>query len=128
MECACTVPIEIDDVCLLHFISIPTALTNSHVCGECNRRIPKGEEYIIECTEYDHEITVYTTCEDCYSIRQVFFSSGWYYGEIRDQFEEFIVEYGGDVSVSCILQLTKRARDWVLDKIEEYWKEQEEYN
>jgi hypothetical protein len=69
---------------------------------------------------------MYITCEDCYSIRQVFFSSGWFYGEVREQFQEFIYESDGDISVSCILQLTKKAKDWTLDILEGYWKEQEE--
>ena len=128
MECSCTVPLCIDDRCELHFISIPTALTDSHVCGECNKRIPKGEEYIVEYTEYECNKVMYVTCEDCYSIRQVFFSSGWFYGEVREQFQEFIYESDGDISVSCILQLTKKAKDWTLDILEGYWKEQEEHN
>ena len=39
---------------------------------------------------------------------------------------EFIEDCQGDISVSCILQLTKPARDWVLDLVEEEYNKYED--
>ena len=120
MECSCTVGVEIDDYCILLSNKFVKA-RKEHKCNECNRAIPIGEEYFKEATVYEGHFQGHKTCEDCYSIRQVFFSSGWYWGDICMMMEEFIYNCRGDISVSCILQLTKPARDWVLDIVEEVW-------
>lgn len=118
MECACTVGDGGYDNCVT-LISITTPVANkSHKCNECGRTIPAKEEYIRESYVYDGHFSTHKTCEDCFSIRQVFFSNGWIYGDIKEQMAEFIVECSGDISVSCIKELTKPARDWALDKIQ----------
>ncbi len=125
MECSCTVDVEIDDRCTLLSNRFVKA-RKKHKCSECHRTIHPGEEYFKEATVYEKHFHDHKTCDDCYSIRQVFFSSGWYFGEIRKQMSEFIWECQGDVSVSCILQLTKPAKDWVLDLVEEAYNSYED--
>ncbi|RLI66868.1 MAG: hypothetical protein DRO67_00400 [Candidatus Asgardarchaeum californiense] len=125
MDCACTVEVYIDDHCESLSNKFVKA-RKEHKCTECRRVIAIGEEYFREVTSYENSISTYKTCEDCYSIRQVFFSSGWCYGEVRENMEEFIWDCNGDVSVSCILMLTKPARDWVLDIIEEVYNNYED--
>lgn len=118
MECACTVGIDVDERCTLLKNGWVKARIE-HKCTECARIIPKGEEYFKEVSIFDTELDTYKTCEDCYSLRQVFFSNGWYYEQILEDLEEMIWECDGDVSVSCINMLTKPAKDWVLDIIDE---------
>ena len=118
MECSCTVDVQVDDYATLLSNKFVKA-RKIHNCNECSREIHSGEEYFKEATVYDGHFANHKTCEDCYSIRQVFFSSGWHYGDIRMMMEEFIADCQGDISVSCILQLTKPAKDWVLDLVEE---------
>ena len=126
MECSCTVDVNLDDYC--ECILTPTLCVAllPHKCNECSTEIKPKEEYIFEITEYDGDINTHTSCLSCYSLRQIFFSSGWYYGDIREQMAEFIEDCQGDISVSCILQLTKSARDWVLDLVEEEYNKYED--
>jgi len=140
MECCCTVNIDTYDggTTLEHDIWIAIALGRGK-CYECSRPINVGEPY---CREYHEWVDGYYdedderptngiekqliyTCDDCYSLRQVFFSSGWYYGMLWESMQEFIRDCGGELSVPCILQLTKAARDKVLDMVEEEWGEVE---
>ena len=125
MECSCTVEMDLDGYCILLSNKFVKA-RKEHRCTECGRIVHSGEEYFKEATVFEGHFACYKTCEDCYSIRQVFFSSGWYYGGIREQMSEFIWECQGDISVSCILQLTKPARDWTLDIIEEVYNSYED--
>jgi hypothetical protein len=96
-------------------------------CNECGRYIPKGEEVFKEDTRYECDYSTHFTCQDCYSIRQVFFSSGWYYGEVIERMEEFVYDCNGELSIPCILELTPRARGMVCDMIENTWPEDEEF-
>jgi len=139
MECCCTVEIDIDhdSTPISHDIWIAIALMQEK-CYECGRVIHIGEAYCREYNEwvdgwYDEcdgppdntEESLIHTCDDCYSLRQVFFSSGWYYSMLWESMREFISECAGELSVPCILQLTKAARDKVLDMVEEEWGEVE---
>jgi hypothetical protein len=121
MECSCTVNVDIEEPVYLAHITTPFA-RRVEICSECNRDIHVGEDYRKEIFYHGSRFT-HRTCEDCLSIREVFFSSGWYYGEIREQMEEFVYYSDGQLSVKCILELTKKARDWVLDIIESTWEE-----
>lgn len=125
MDCACTVDMDIDDRCEMitrRFIKA----RKPHVCSECHCLVSPPDEYFREVTVYDGHMQTYKTCEDCYSIRQVFFSSGWYYEQLLEDLQEFIIDCYGEVSVPCLLQLTPRARGMVCDIIEAYWEDNDE--
>lgn len=122
MECSCTVDNDIAERAELISITTPKA-RKEHICTECKRTIAKTEEYRREFTKFDNETYISKTCEDCLSVREVFFSSGWYYGGIWEQIQDFINDVDGDLSVTCLLELTKPARDKILDLIEERWNE-----
>ena len=120
MECACTVGDGVDDkVDLLNGRFIKAR--KEHTCLECYRIIHKGEEYFREVWVYDGDMSTHKTCEDCYSLRQVFFSNGWYYGQLIEDMSDFVGDCGGEVSIPCMLQLTARARGMVCDMIEDTW-------
>jgi hypothetical protein len=128
MECACTVDIDICDERVELLSSNIHKARKEHKCHECHRKINPKEEYVKEVFISGGDFTTHKTCEDCYSLRQVFFSSGWFYGQLWEDFIEMVNDYGGDISVSCILQLTKPAKDEVLDIIEKYWEGCDAYN
>ena len=44
MKCACTVPVDVTDRCILIEVRTPTA-RKPHSCYECKRIIYSGEEY-----------------------------------------------------------------------------------
>lgn len=129
MECACTVEVDFDhneDEFRRGSVTEITALVQ-HKCNECYSTINVGDWYFRETLLSSYSgAEVHKTCEHCYSLRQVFFSSGWYYGMLWEQVEEFVHECDGDLSVDCILRLTKVARDKVLDMIEKVWYWEEE--
>jgi len=121
VDCACTVGTDVDDrVTLLENKFIRSR--KEHKCSECRVTIPKGAEYFKETWTYDGRIDHHKTCEHCYSIRQVFFSSGWYYSQLIEDMETFVIDCGGELSVPCLLQLTPRARGMVCDMIEETYR------
>ena len=126
MDCACTVGVEIYDYDTVILIGTNTPIAKKeHICSECCRTIRKGEEYLTEFfVHHDNASekgTSHKTCNDCRSLRSVFFSDGWYYGQMWEQMHAFVNECDGDVSVECILMLTKTAMDKVLDMVEEQW-------
>jgi len=123
MECSCTVDVYVDDYCKCLLAPRISKALLLHKCNECNEEIQINEEYLFEITKYDGVISTHTTCLSCYSIRQVFFSSGWYYGQLIEDMETFVIDCGGELSVPCLLQLTPRARGMVCDMIEEGWED-----
>ena len=125
MECACTVPAYITERAELISIYTPKSFKHS-LCSECENVIKIGVEYRKEIYKHNDSIYVHKTCEDCLSVREVFFSNGWYYGGIWSQMAEFIVNTNGNLSVSCLLDLTKKAQDRILDMIEEHWRIEDE--
>lgn len=122
--CAHTVDVNFNtsDRCVLIEARTPKAL-KMHTCFECNRIIHKGEEYRREILKHGSKMFHHKYCEDCLSVREVFFSSGWLYGELWEQMTDFIGDVDGRISEYQLTQLTKDARDKVLDMMEEYWNE-----
>jgi hypothetical protein len=123
MDCACTVEMDIGDRVEM-IASYPIKKCRAtHICDECQRTVKQGEWYFRETFWHEAVIETHKTCEDCYSLRQVFFSSGWCFGNIWLDMKYTIQDSDGDISVTCILELTKPARDKVLDMIEDTWNE-----
>lgn len=130
MECACTVDVDMDcgsDDFKRVGVSEITAL-KLHSCHECNSIIDIGDWYFRESfiSSYDG-VSIFKTCEHCYSLRQVFFSSGWYYEMLWESMLDFIFECDGELSVTCINQLTPVAKGKVLDMMEEYFNETDDF-
>lgn len=121
MKCHCTVNFSLDrcERCVVIEVRTPKA-RKVHICDECGGVIYSGEEYRREILK-DSKIFHHKYCEDCLSIREVFFSSGWIYGQLWNQMVSFVNQSDGNISVSCIKMLTKKARDKVLDLIDDYW-------
>lgn len=124
ISCHCTVPTDIDERAEMISIYTPKALKH-YLCDECENVIRIGVEYRKEIYKFDSIHHIHKTCEDCLSVREVFFSSG-YYGCIWIQMKDFIADVDGDLSVSCLLDLTKSARGRILDMIEKHWRIEDE--
>ena len=121
MKCACTVPMDIgSNRSILIEVRTPKAI-KCHSCYECNRLIYPGEEYRREILKQGTDFFHHKYCEDCLSVREVFFSQGWYYEMLWEQMTDFIAHADGDISVACLKMLTKKARDKILDLMQEYW-------
>jgi hypothetical protein len=124
MECA-TVSCECDDYCTMLAKNYRTA-RKTHRCTECKRAILAGVKYLDERTVYDGRVETWKTCEDCESIRENFFKEGWYWGDTRHHLIEHIYESFGDVSESCISELSPGARADVCEIISAYWEKYED--
>lgn len=125
MNCYHTVDVDVDESrCILIDALTPKAI-KLHSCNECNRIILKGEHYRREILKDGAKLFHHKYCEDCLSIREVFFSSGWYYSNMWEDMTDFIGDADGSISESQLIQLTKLARDKVCDMIEEYWEDQD---
>lgn len=133
MECACTA--EYDSSNAYEITPIYREVVNAFKptqCGECDRPIPIGEEYIREVNLVDYGLLgnsteLFNICEHCYSVRQVFFSNGWVYGNIWSDVSKLVETYDGDLSVSCIRQLTPLARNKLLDIQQQYYIDADDY-
>jgi len=97
-----------------------------HQCDECFRIIHKGEEYRRDIMKLGAKLFHHKYCEDCLSVREVFFSSGWYFGELWEQFTDFVGDADGRLPEAQLLMLTKPARDKICDMIEEYWEHEDQ--
>jgi hypothetical protein len=66
------------------------------------------------------------TCSDCLSVRNEFFCDGWVWGNVWERVEEHVFDMDGDISSDCLLRLTPRAREHVIELIDNYYGETEE--
>lgn len=123
MKCCHTVDVDIcDEKAIIIDIREPKARI-SHVCDECNKEIEKGEEYRNEVLRYDGKLFHHKLCDDCLSVREVFFSSGWYYGTIWEDMVTFIENCDGEISNSQLQMVTETAKTTILDLIDQYFEE-----
>ena len=119
MDCA-TVCVCIDnDYCTVLSSSTPKA-RKQHFCQECRSTINIDEKYEKVTEIYEGKITTHKTCLNCVSIRDVFFSDGYFYGNIIEAMEEHVFECYGDISETQICKLGPGAKKIVADIIDRY--------
>ena len=125
MLCSCDVGYDGGrDRGLLLSLASPRA-RQEHTCVECGDTILVGAIYHREVNKYNWEkgLFVAKTCGDCFAMRNTFFKAGLLYGETWDLLREFIFECNGRVPESCIIDLPQKAKNRILDIIEEVIKE-----
>jgi len=124
MECSCIYVDTEGDCADFHSVKFQKA-RKSHNCSECKRVIESGEKYEAVAGVWEGFFETYKTCEDCLSIRNQFFCTGWLYGEIHNLLFEHIQEMDGKISEDCILELSEKAQQKVFEIIENVWTDQE---
>jgi len=123
MDCSCININSYDcgDCAVIHSEQMRVAV-KQHICSECGKEINKGEKYEYVSQFYrDGGWLKHKTCSDCLSLRNEFFCDGYYYGEIRDELQQFIRDCHGELSETKISNLTPAAMEWVCWNIEECW-------
>lgn len=126
-DCSC-IAVYVDEGSEFCSTSTPRARV-VHKCCECERAILPGELYERAVNKYQGDLATSKTCLDCVSIREAFFCEGWYYGQIWEHLHEHLHDLvrGGEIpQASCMLSLTKAARDQICDLIEELWADDDE--
>ena len=122
-DCSC-IYIDADDEPQFYNQRLPIA-RKEHTCGECGRKIEPGETYENFSAKWDSiGFFTYKTCNDCLSIRHAFFCESWIAGEIYENLWEHISEVDGQISTDCILSLTPKAKERVLDMIDTLWEDE----
>ncbi len=118
-SCDCIIECDID--CGPEVCSAKTRTARKeHECGECHRTIEVGESYEYTWGIWDGEQEVYKTCSGCKSVRSLFFYT-YYFGMIWESLEEELRYCSEDLPWVAIGLLPKRARDGVLDIVEDIW-------
>ena len=126
MECDCTVFADVENQNTHMFSEAESRKARKeHKCSECGRIIITGEQYIYDSGVWEGEVGTYKTCQDCKSIRDVFFRDGWYFTMLWEELNNHLWEVD-EVSASCMLGLTKDARDKVCDILDENSEEKHE--
>ncbi len=119
MECECTVDFNTNDgdITSYYYKDMVKGIKD-HECEECGKKILKGEKHEAFNGVYDCTWQSYRTCEDCLSLRNEFFSKGWIFGEVWDDFRCFIHDCNFELPEDCISGLTENARSKVCEMIE----------
>lgn len=124
-DCSCVYVDSYDSQPEFYNEKMPIA-RKQHICGECGRKIERGEPYENFSGKWEDTFSTYKTCNNCLSIRDEFFCEGWSFGFLYENLWEHIREIDGQISGECILSLTLGAKETVLDMIDRLWEESEE--
>jgi len=116
-ECGC-IYVDIDEIVETIKNEFVKSARKQHKCNECGRTIEIGESYEYHFYTFRGKSSFHKICEDCNSLRSVFFCEGFEYGHIGERVIEHIQEMEGNISSDCLIELTKGAREFVLDKIQ----------
>ena len=122
MECACEVEVDVDGFSE-SLVNEKRVAKKHHKCDECGRDILHGDTYEYYKGVCEGDFFTNKTCLDCLSIREVFFTGGYYFGLILEDLHEFISETQGQVSEDCVAKLTPKAQERICGDIDEMWQE-----
>jgi len=96
-----------------------------HECVECKRTIEAGEKAEYIAGKWEGEVITSYTCTECREIAKVIARCGYCIGCLWDDFCVAVREYEDEIPWTPIAELSKQARDKVLEYIDEVWKEME---
>lgn len=131
MECSCLVDVDTSEVSQESFKAFRVISKTTHKCFECGRKIPPGEEYLVEAVKWElnngeTERDRFKTCDDCKSLRDTLCCS-WSYGSVLDDIFYALEDIPDDLFPwLSFAKLTPAARDYIFNIIEGWWEEQEE--
>lgn len=125
MGCGCTIDGYSDgDSYAFHIMSMRKAL-KEHKCGECCRKIAKGETYEVSKGMFEGTFDAHKTCTDCLSLRKEFFCS-WSYSTLWYDFECEAREFPEEISYDSVANLTHTARTRACEIIEQVWSDEDD--
>ena len=58
----------------------------AHVCVECGETVNPGDKYEHVVGKWEGDFNTYKTCEFCLKIRRDFFTCGWIFGGMVENF------------------------------------------
>lgn len=126
MECSCAVDVYAGDcepVSLLN-VKIRKAVKD-HICQECKRDIPKGEEYEYVSYLFEGKFWRDKTCKDCLTARKQFYPRGGHCpGGLWFDIKEEINDSGGEIPEACISRLTPIARGRLCDMLNDFYQQE----
>jgi len=97
-----------------------------HKCSECGGEIVPGTKYEAFFGVWDGDPQSYKTCADCLALRDMFFTSGYCYGFIWEDFRNYVDEFNGEIPENCIADLkSETTKAKVCQEIERYWENEE---
>ena len=123
MECPCEIDVDIDYGLSESLADEKRKAQKPHKCNECGGDICPGDTYAYYKGIYEGDIFTNKTCLDCLSIRETFFAGYYYFGQILEDFHEFINETQGQIAEDCIAGLTSKSQDMVCAAIDNIWQE-----
>ena len=119
MNCTCSIEMDHDEESDMVFEKMLTVNKHPKKCCECGETLEIGDKYYKEIAIWDNESNTYRTCVDCISVRDNIFC-GWNWTTLWEDLQ-MEIEYGNNISESCIAALTPNARIKVCEMIERYW-------
>ena len=102
------------------FISKLVKASKERICSECQRPIPKGEEYESVTGRWDGEKGRHHTCRLCLEIRDEFFDS-WVYGAIWEDMRNECQEE--EIGIGQLDRLSPEAVGLLEFMMEDEWEE-----
>jgi hypothetical protein len=119
MDCTCVYATESDEYLTLLSSTHPKA-RKQYKCDECRGLIAIGETYRREVGTDSDGLVTYRTCSFCAEIRDVFFTCGFTFCGIIEDFRVHIEYSDGQLKSELIASLSTPTRELVLKMIDEY--------
>lgn len=92
-NCCCIYVDDYPDICHQKIVRA----RKEHRCTECGATIAPGRLYERASMLMDGRWDTFTTCARCVNVRDEFFTCGYYFGGIREHFQEcFGFDYARD--------------------------------
>lgn len=127
MECSCKIDIDIDEGSPDFTSQKMVTARKDHKCIECRGVIKKGDLYEKTAGKWDGSFESFKTCSDCLSLRKEFFSGGYYYGHIWEDFEIYVDMGYAEISETCLAKLTPVARGRACEIIQKWWEDDDQW-
>ena len=99
---------------------ILTNKSNSLKCGECDRKIKRGEQYEWYQGEYDGDRHTHYTCLDCVSLKEQFFYD-YTFERLWEDFNQHMDDCEWQVPEDCLSKVTPATRAIICENIESEW-------
>lgn len=122
MDCACAYA-ENDGEYLVLLSKTEPKARKQYNCNECCKPILPGDKYRREVGVFEEEgggLETYHTCMICAEIRDTFFSCGFTYGGLIEDFQNHIEASDGQIKGELIKSLSPPTKEKVLSMIAKY--------